>query len=451
MKRRPLFSMLIVSLGALSVQAQSTSSPDAPTSTRPRTVTTTSPTGTVKPQTSVQQPASTEPPRVVPSPVPLSVLTPANQAAINATARSLGIEKIRARITEAERLLKTRPMPTAIIAPRPSLPTSPTSGSSSTLPASTGSSTPSASPSIDFVTIAALDTLTSKIHFVTLPKTLFLQKGAEANVTTSEGTLVNLRVLRANGVNTAVMIFDSTGRSLAPLVVQYPVERGGRFFETAYYTSAHPALLSPDVVRSGQSYVRSMIDLAARRLELKGNKISPDILDVAERLCVVEHTDHDRYRRENRPALFEEIFALYALNELETYRYAVSFAGAGGMVQMIPATYRMVRTKHPGIGLNPDFVVGMRNHGNALEAMLLYMQDTWNDLAADEDVVYALSEKLATQAELMAAGYNSNPARLPLYLNRGGSAWRSLIPRETQLYLQIYKTLQGLVPMKSRV
>ena len=188
---------------------------------------------------------------------------------------------------------------------------------------------------------ASLDTVTSKVHFITLPKALFLQKGAQANITSSEGTLLSLRVLRANGVNTAVTIFDPTGRSLAPLVVQYPVERGGRFLEMAYYTSAHPALLSPDVIKSGQSYVRTMIDLAAKRLQLKAIKIDPQILDVAERLCAVEHTDHDRFRRENRIALFEEIFALFALNELDTYRYAVSTAGAGGMVQMIPATYRM--------------------------------------------------------------------------------------------------------------
>ena len=100
------------------------------------------------------------------------------------------------------------------------------------------------------------------------------------------------------------------------------------------------------------------------------------------------------------------------------------------------------------MGLTPDFVVGMRNHANALEAMLLYMQDTWNDLAANEDVQYALSSGLATQPELLAAGYNSNAARLPSYIRRGGSSWRTLIPRETQIYLQIYKSVEALIPQK---
>ncbi len=139
------------------------------------------------------------------------------------------------------------------------------------------------------------------------------------------------------------------------------------------------------------------------------------------------------------------------MNELDTYRYSVSSAGAGGMVQMIPSTYQMVRRRHPGVGLNPDFVTGMRNHGNALEAMLLYMRDTWNDLLLSSDVTYALDAKLATQPELLSAGYNSNPAKLGGYIRRGGSAWRALIPRETQIYLEIYRSLDSLVPMKTRV
>jgi hypothetical protein len=327
--------------------------------------------------------------------------------------------QIQARIAEAERLLKSRPLQTAM-----------------------------SSPSIDLVTLAALDRNTSRIHLVTLYKETFLTKGSELTVPSSLGTSLSIRILRANGVNTAVAIFNSQGRSLVPLVVEFPIEKSGVFREMAYYTSAHPALLSPDLSRSGRAYVHRMIDLAVKRLREKGTVISPQIIDVAERLCLVEHVDHGRFRLENRLALFDEIYSLFALNEPDTYRYSVSSAGAGGMVQMIPWAYNLVRRRHPGVGLTPDFVVGMRNHANALQAMLLYMQDTWNDLAANEDVQDALSAKLATQTELLAAGYNSNAARLPLYIRRGGSSWRTLIPRETQIYLQIYKTLEALVPQK---
>jgi len=328
---------------------------------------------------------------------------------------------IQSRISEARRMLKTRQMTTALSV-----------------------------PSIEFVTIAALDRENSKTHLITISKESFLTKGAEINTITSFGTNVSVKVLRANGVNTALTIFTPAGQSLAPLTIEYPIERNGMFREMAYYTSAHPALLSNDLVRSGQSYVRNMLDLAATRLRERGVTISPQLVDVAERLCVVEHVDHERFRAENRLALYEEIYSLFALNELDTYRFSVSSAGAGGMVQMIPWAYNLERTRHPGVGLTPDFVTGMRNHANALQAMLLYMQDTWNELTANDEVKNALETKIATPSELLAAGYNSNAAKLPGYLKRGGDGWRTLIPRETQMYLQIYKSFEGLVPLKPR-
>ena len=58
--------------------------------------------------------------------------------------------------------------------------------------------------------------------------------------------------------------------------------------------------------------------------------------------------------------------------------------------------------------------------------------------------------KTATPAELLAAGYNSNAAKLPGYLKRGGDGWRTLIPRETQMYLQIYSSMESLVQFKNR-
>ena len=303
-------------------------------------------------------------------------------------------------------------------------------------------------PSLDYVRLAALSPETLKIHLLRIDKRTFLTKGSEISAVSSLGLPVQIRIVRANGVNTAVNLFDNQNRPLLPLVVEFPIEHRGVYRETAYYTSAHPVLLSPDLLKAGQTYVTSMVDLAAKRLRDRGNPINPQLVEIAKRLCVVEHVDHDRYRNENRIALFEEIYTLYALNELDTYRYSVSSAGAGGMVQMIPWTYNLMRQRHPGVGLNPDFVLGMRNHGNALEAMLLYMQDTWNDLSANEDVQAALTAKQATMPEIVAAGYNSNAAKLPGYIRRAGAGWRSLIPRETQLYLQIYQSLDVLVKAK---
>ena len=297
----------------------------------------------------------------------------------------------------------------------------------------------------DAVTLAVADASDAAIQLLQVPKAVFLSPETETFVTTAAGARLKLRVVRANYVNTAVSVTDATGRALAPLLVRYPVEKHGALSEVAYYTSAHPALAQPELVRAGGQYVSRTLAGAAAELAGQGVHIAPDVLAVAERLAVVEHTDHKRFGREDHAALFAEIRTLYALNAGDTYRYSVSTAGAGGMIQMIPQTYYAIRAQHPAAGLNPDFVAGMRDHECAAKAMLLYMQDTWDKLAQSEEVQQALAAQTATQAELLAAGYNSNPVRLPAYLKRGGANWRTLIPAETKMYLRIYAEVDSLV------
>ncbi|HWT02414.1 MAG TPA: hypothetical protein VN256_19335 [Pyrinomonadaceae bacterium] len=412
MNKRAKLSLFLLAVGLVFEFSPARSQDQSPrTATRPRTV-------TPRPQATQPAPSTTAPATVEQAQTAAAVVS---VGTADVQQGRISLNKIRQRTEEAVRLLKSHPSPTAIT-----------------------------SPSLFTVTLAALDDKTNQIHLVTIPKEIFLKKGSELTATTSLGATARVRIIRANGVNTAVTVFDQTGRSLVPLIVEYPVERGGRLHEVAYYVSVHPALVSQEVVKAGQNYVRTMIDLAAKRLKDKGVPIPSNLIDIAERLCIVEHSDHLRFRSENQKALFEEVFSLYALNELKTYNHSVSTAGAGGMIQMIPSTYQMVRRMHPGVGLNPDFVLGMRNHGNALEAMLLYMLDTYKLLVGSEDVRNALANGHATWPELMAAGYNSNPAKLPGYIRRGGSSWRTLIPRETQMYLVIYRSLDMHIPMKPR-
>ncbi len=293
----------------------------------------------------------------------------------------------------------------------------------------------------DLVRLAALDSTNGHVVIIPLSKSQFLTKDADLIATANSGKTMQVHVVRANGVNTAVSISNAVGQALVPLMVQFPIVRDGAVTEVGYYTSAHPALLSTELSSAGQNYVRTMLNEAATRLAAQGIAIPEDIVDIAEHLCIVEHTDHRRFMTEDESELFPEIQALYALNQGNTYRYSVSSAGAGGMIQMIPRTYEGIRQQHTNVSLNTDFVNGMRDHANALEAMLLYMNDTWNGLAVNPEVQTAMNSGLASKPELMAAGYNSNPMRLAGYLKNGGAQWRTLIPAETQMYLRIYASV----------
>ena len=330
---------------------------------------------------------------------------------------------MKSKIAEAKRYMQARPLATA--------------ATEGTVPT-------------DFVRVAFQDWKNNRIDYFVLNKEAFLSIASEKLVSSENGRNLRVRTIRGNGVNTPIVIVDDSGETHLPLMVQYPVVREGRYMETAYYMSTHPGLGTQEVVNAGRYYVRNVIEIARERLKEKGIVIQPKIADIAERLATVEHVDHTRFRTEYPNNIFNDIFTLYALNEGQTYRYSVSSAGAGGMVQMIPSTYRMVRSWHPNVPLIPDFVEGMRNHVNASQAMLLYIQMTYNDLMASPTVSEAVSSGIATEIELMSAGYNSTPAKLAGYIRRGGANWKYLIPRETQIYLQINDSINRFVPFTPR-
>ncbi len=338
--------------------------------------------------------------------------------------KPLSLAQIKSKIAEAKRQMQARPVATAM--------------TDSFL-------------MTDIIRIAYYDYKAANVDYVVMTKTAFLdKKNQEVLTTTVNGNVVTVKNIRANGVNTPVMVIDAENKAHLPLLVQYPIERNGAYLETAYYISTHPGIVTPEVVNAGKIYIRNILDTARANLQKKNVFIAPEVIDMAERLSVVEHVDHLRFRTEYHQTIYNDIFALFALNEGQTYRYSVSSAGAGGMVQMIPWTYNMIRTKYWNVGLMPDFVEGMRNHPNAAQAMLLYMQMTWSELMSNETVYNAVVEKIATPNELMSAGYNSNPAKLAGYIKRGGANWRNLIPRETQIYLQINASIDRFVPYLPR-
>lgn len=412
-----VFFALAFSFSALAQTQQATPQPTPSrvivTSTLPQA----QPAGTPKPQPTpiiVGSAPAALPPTAVPFDPQVS----------NLNFKGLSFAQIKSKIAEAKRELQSRPLTIASVEP--------------------------VGATVSYVRIAYMDTATKKVDYIVVSKDAFLATGMSTPAISTAGRQMTFRNIRANGVNTPIIIIDENGKAQLPLLIQYPVEKGGRYIETAYYVSTHPGIVTPEVVNAGRFYVHNVIEIARERLQKTGYFIQPKVADIAERLATVEHVDHQRFRTEFQPNIFNDIFTLYALNEGQTYRYSVSSAGAGGMVQMIPSTYRMVRARFPNANLMYDFVEGMRNHVNATQAMLLYMQMTWNDLAASPTVSNALATGIAKQEQLMAAGYNSNPARLAGYINRGGEYWTSLIPRETKIYLQIYESLERSVSINPR-
>ncbi len=418
MKSKILIGFIVFIYSTTAAFSQETK--PTPTPERPRVIVsnpTPLPTSAQKVNVAVPSPTTTPIPATLISKIPLAIATSPTFY------KPLSLKQIKSKLEEAKRQMQARPIPTAL--------------TDSFL-------------ITDVIRIAFYDYQTAQVDYIVMTKESFLAKNTENATTTANGKFVTVKNIRANGVNTPVLIVDTENKAHLPLMVQYPVERDGRFYEMAFYISTHPGIVTPEVVNAGKIYIRNILDVARENLRKKSVFISPQVTDMAERLAIVEHVDHQRFRTEYHPNIFNDIYALYALNEGQTYRYSVSSAGAGGLVQMIPSTYRIVRSRYYNVGLMPDFVEGMRNHVNAAQAMLLYMQMTWDDLITNDTVSAAIESGIAKPAELMSAGYNSNPAKLAGYIRRGGANWKNLIPRETKIYLQINASMDKYVSVNPR-
>ena len=105
------------------------------------------------------------------------------------------------------------------------------------------------------VQLAAFNSTTGQMHVLSVGKDSFLTKDGDYQLVSNQGANLRVRIVRPNGVNTSVIVSDAaTRKSLYPLMVRYPIERGGDV-QPAFYVSAHPALISDELVASGKTYV----------------------------------------------------------------------------------------------------------------------------------------------------------------------------------------------------
>jgi len=197
--------------------------------------------------------------------------------ASNLNYKGLPFSQIKAKIAEAKRAMLSRPINTAIAEPTPG--------------------SPAIGDALSMVRIAYYDYKAKQIDYIVMSKEAFLTPHSPFTALSSNGKPVVEVTLRANGVNTPITISNDKGEAQLPLLIQYPVEKNGRFQETAYYMSTHPGIITPEVVNAGRFYIRNVIDIARDQLRAKGYFIQPKVADIAEHLATVEHVDHLRSKQ----------------------------------------------------------------------------------------------------------------------------------------------------------
>ena len=258
--------------------------------------------------------------------------------------------------------------------------------------------------------------------------------------------------LKANGVGSKFEVMYP--ENMAVLALRTTVRAGKKGFREVVYTAYTPEIDTWQVRKAGLEYLERQIDLARR--DLASRKVTLSALDglddeatpgqVALLLSIIEHIDPLRFNNCSSAAerinLVHEVLTIVGANTVNAYAYSRSPAGAMGLFQIVPDTYRRLCNKYPRAGLSRDFVAGCTDHVNAAKASLLLFDSDLADLSGNR--LSALRKDGRAAGKYLAAAYNCGSGRVEKSARTCGHEWGCRLPEETKIYLRKFDVVWDL-------
>jgi hypothetical protein len=240
-----------------------------------------------------------------------------------------------------------------------------------------------------------------------------------------------LQIRRDNGFNSDIQVVTPAGGRV--LAVKYPVMNDRNRFGAevpvieAVYTPFSPEIMTPEVIKEGIEVQDDLIDKAYKKLKERqvysaafpGRRIT-DVIpkDMLTVLLLNEHIDPGEFHSAAAaPLLVKKVLTIIGANKEKAYAYTISPAGAFGLVQMIPSTYRLLLNRYPAAGIDPSFASGMTDAVNAVMAQVLLCDADWKTIREVEDVP---AEKIGPY---LAAAYNGGVGRVLSILRHDKNDW----------------------------
>lgn len=198
----------------------------------------------------------------------------------------------------------------------------------------------------------------------------------------------------------------------------------------SYYVPYNSELYSTETLAAGSDYLSFLIQDAFDELDAKGitSRAFPGqkltaVIDpyLIKSIAVIEHADGQIYREDNSEDALGRFLVKLAINGENALGSALSSAGARGMAQFIPSTYKLMVTKRADLGLIPDFVKGMGDHRNAIKAEAAYLDMILADLPQAIRDKYV--QDRGSAASYIAAGYNGGSTRVKKAIAIWGNEW----------------------------
>lgn len=244
---------------------------------------------------------------------------------------------------------------------------------------------------------------------------------------------VTVELTSFNGVNSRFKVSKPSGGFVIALkYLISPTESGSKAsiegsLEEATYVPYSPELNRPEVVAYGASYLNNLIERATYELQLYPSVSEPGKTVVeaikpalVKALLLAEHTNGwELMTTEDPRGVIDRVNVLFATNGEVTYRYSGSSAGARGLSQFIPSTYRGLVQRHPRANLEPDFVRGMSDHVNSVKATYLLLDDYINGVKQRASAGFSSGSAF----DYGVAAYNGGVVRVARAVNTFGPNW----------------------------
>lgn len=258
--------------------------------------------------------------------------------------------------------------------------------------------------------------------------------------------------VRNNGVGSRFEVIYP--ENMVVLALRTRVRSGENSHTEVVYTPYSPGIDTWQVRQAGLAYLTRQIELAHRDLraknvrlsafeELQGERMPTQELSLV--LSIIEHIDPVRFKRckeGQEAALVREVLTIIGANTTRAYAYSKSSAGARGLFQFIPKTYRRLQEKYPEAGLMESFVSGCNDHVNAAKASLLLFDSDLSDLP--RGWLSEVRRSVRTVGTILAAAYNCGARRVGESARACGDEWTCRLPEETKIYLKKFDVVWGL-------
>lgn len=267
------------------------------------------------------------------------------------------------------------------------------------------------------VTLAIWNKDTNELRYLSVEK-----KNAQLQLSAADrAAFPTLKVQYSNGVNSDYSV-DSDHRSVV-IAVRYPVLRLMEGKKKTYasedvvYTPYSRGIHTSSTIELGERYVDALVEGVYERLRSEGvrsrafpDRLLVDVIDPAmvKAIAAIEHLDESSLEKDTGRAL-ERFFIIMGTNPDVAYNYSRSSAGALGLVQFIPSTYKNLAARSGGM-LDADFERAMTSHAMAIRAQVMYLDVLLTEFS--DKVRDQFQENPQRINEYIVAAYNGGSGRV---------------------------------------